>query len=83
MQARLQYMEDQDHLNPAEQLACRFTEVQKKANNLRLVLLRWKTRPRTDTLMRACGMLDSIAAEEKALLERVLEMLNERGFPGI
>ena len=83
MQARLQYMEEQGHLDPAEQLARRFTEVEKKTNSLRLVLLRWKTRPRTDTLTRACSMLDTIAAEERPLLKRVLEVLNSRGTPGI
>ena len=83
MQARLQYMEGQGHLDPAEQLARRFTEVEKKTSSLRLALLRWKTRPRTGTLTRACSMLDTIAAQEQSLLERVLEVLNPRGTPDI
>ena len=72
-------MEGQGHLDPAEQLSRRFTVVEKKTSGLRLVLLRWKTHPRTDTLTRACSMLDTIATQERSLLEHVLEAFNARG----
>ena len=76
MQARLQYMETQGYLDPAEQLGIRFGVVERKTRSLRLVLLRWKTHQRPDTLTRACDMLDAIATEEQPLLERVLAVLN-------
>ncbi|MCY3665299.1 MAG: hypothetical protein OXH81_06555 [Gemmatimonadetes bacterium] len=76
MQARLQYMEAQGYLDPAEQLGVRFGVVERKARSLRLVLLRWKTHQRSDTLTRAGAMLDVIATEERPLLERVLEALS-------
>ena len=76
MQARLQYMEAQGYLDPAEQLGVRFGAVERKTRSLRLVLLRWKTHQRSDTLTRVGEMLDAIAAEERPLLERVLEALN-------
>ena len=76
MQARLHYMEAQGYLDPQEQLGVRFGAVERKTRSLRLVLLRWKTHQRPDTLTRAGDMLDAIAAEERPLLECVLETLN-------
>lgn len=76
MQARLQYMEKHDYLDPVEQLGVRFSAVERKTRSLRLVLLRWKTHQRPDTLTRASGMLAALAAEEQPLLERVLAALN-------
>lgn len=76
MQARLQYMEEQGYLDPAEQLGGRFGSVERKTRSLRWVLLRWKTHQRPDTLTQAGRMLAALAAEEHPLLERVLEVLN-------
>ena len=76
MQARLQYMEEQGYLDPEEQLGMRFGAIERKTRSLRLVLLRWKTHQRSDTLMRAGGMLAALAAEEQPLLGRVLEALS-------
>ena len=57
-------MEGQGYLDSAEQLRTRFGAVERRTRSLRLVLLRWKTHRRPDTLTWACGMLDAIAAEE-------------------
>ncbi len=76
MQARLQYMEARGYLDPAAQLGLRFGAIERKTRSLRLVLLRWKTHQRPDTLTRASEMLDALAAEEQPLLEHVLEILN-------
>ena len=76
MQARLQYMEEQGYLDPEKQLGMRFGAIERKVRSLRLVLLRWKTQQRPDTLARASGTLATLAAEEQPLLGRVLEALS-------
>ena len=81
MQARLCHMEEAGYLDPEDRLSIRFDAIAKKASSLRLVMLRWKTHHRSETLERACDMLDLIATEERPLLEEALERLHAQSAP--
>ena len=74
---RLIYMEDKNYINPSEKLSIKYTKIEKKVANLRLIMLRfflgYQKRNKIDTsIMYIKKELEELALEEKRILEKVL-----------
>ena len=73
---RLRYMESGGYLGPANEFSRAFEELVKKAQQLRLILLRWQNRQAPSSIDISLDLLRQIATTECSLLGSVLAQIH-------